>query len=68
MELLVLALIIYYIAVWAVICLYGLHRYWVVWIFLRNKGWKSAPQPQARFDTLPNVTVQLPMFNERHVA
>lgn len=68
MEPLVLALLVYYIAVWAVICVYGLHRYWVVWIFLRNKGWKSAPQPQTRFDALPKVTVQLPMFNERHVA
>ena len=68
MDPLVGALLAYYIAVWAVICLYGLHRYWVLWVFLRNKGWKSAPQPMGRFDTLPTVTVQLPMFNERHVA
>ena len=61
-------ILIYYITVWAVICMYGLHRYWVVWTYIRDKGWKSAPKPDKNFQVLPKVTVQLPMFNERHVA
>ena len=68
MSLFVQFILIYYIAVWAVICLYGLHRYWVVWKYIRAKGWKSAPKPAGEFQILPRVTVQLPMFNERHVA
>ncbi len=51
----------------AVICVYGAHRYWMVWAFLRCQR-EREPQPPSRFPTLPAVTVQLPMFNERHVA
>jgi len=48
------------------ICIYGLHRYWLVYLYHRHR--RDAPQPAARFDELPLVTVQLPMFNEGAVA
>jgi cellulose synthase/poly-beta-1,6-N-acetylglucosamine synthase-like glycosyltransferase len=58
-----------YAAVLAVFCVYGVHRYWLAWTFLRSGGLRSDAQPEPeRFDHLPRVTVQLPMFNERHVA
>ena len=68
MSLFVQFILIYYIAVWAVICFYGLHRYWVVFKYIKYKGWNSAPKPDAHFQNLPRVTVQLPMFNERNVS
>ena len=55
-----------YIAVLAALCVYGLHRYYLVLTFFRVR--RQAPVPQGRFDPLPHVTVQLPMFNERYVA
>jgi cellulose synthase/poly-beta-1,6-N-acetylglucosamine synthase-like glycosyltransferase len=68
MNALTLLLLIYYAAVLAVICVYGAHRYWMVWAFLRNRRRSAELEPSGRFDRLPRVTVQLPMFNERHVA
>ncbi len=67
MKAIALPFLLYYTAVLAVICIYGIHRYWVVWVFLRRKR-DGVPPPAGRFTTLPRVTVQLPMFNERHVA
>ena len=45
---------------------YGIHRWWIIGLFLKNR--RRAPQPLARFEQLPVVTVQLPIFNERYVA
>ncbi|MBA3543197.1 MAG: glycosyltransferase [Chthoniobacterales bacterium] len=45
---------------------YGLHRYFIVYLFLKNR--KRAPQPLALFEELPVVTVQLPLFNEIYVV
>src|SRR5882757_4848614 len=46
--------------------LYGLHRYVIVYLFLKNRN--KPPQPKATFDRLPPVTVQLPIFNEMYVV
>ena len=45
---------------------YGVHRWWIIYLFLKNR--KRLPQPAAQFDHLPVVTVQLPIYNERYVA
>ena len=45
---------------------YGLHRYFIVYLFLKNR--KRAPRPLAHFAQLPVVTVQLPLFNEIYVV
>ncbi|MEO8439751.1 MAG: cellulose synthase family protein [Spartobacteria bacterium] len=45
---------------------YGLHRYFIVYLFLKNR--KRAPQPAAQFEQLPVITVQLPLFNEIYVV
>jgi len=45
---------------------YGLHRYFIVYLFLKNRN--RAPQPLALFARLPVVTVQLPLFNELYVV
>jgi cellulose synthase/poly-beta-1,6-N-acetylglucosamine synthase-like glycosyltransferase len=68
MNALTLALLVYYAAVLALICAYGAHRYWVVWAFLRYRKRSGEVASPGQFGRLPPVTVQLPMFNERHVA
>ncbi|HXA08537.1 MAG TPA: cellulose synthase family protein [Chthoniobacterales bacterium] len=45
---------------------YGLHRYFIVYLFLKNR--KRAPRPLAHFQQLPVITVQLPLFNEIYVV
>ena len=57
----------YLIAVCA-ICFYGLHRFWLVVCLAKDKQTRTAPALAGQFSDLPKVTVQLPMFNERHVA
>lgn len=55
-----------YLVVLALLCAYGLHRYALVFIYYRCRN--RRPLPRSRFDELPRVTVQLPMFNEKYVA
>src|SRR5262245_4648668 len=55
-----------YIVVLALLCVYGLHRYFLVLTYYRCK--RRPPQRLASFRELPRVTVQLPMYNERYVA
>src|SRR5882724_10795920 len=47
---------------------YGLHRYWILYLYFRYYKWAppvSLPEmPAAR----PRVTVQLPVYNERYVV
>ena len=55
-----------YLFTLAMLCMYGLHRYWLTFVYYRTRP--RLRRPRARFIELPRVTVQLPMFNERHVA
>jgi len=51
-----------------IICVYGGHRYWLLWMYWRRRDARKNPQPASTFEDLPRVTVQLPMFNEPAVA
>lgn len=55
-----------YVVVLALLCVYGLHRYFLVLLYYAVR--RSAAPRGGRFDDLPAVTIQLPMYNERHVA
>ncbi len=61
-------LITAYLVVLVTLALYGFHRSTLVYLYYRYK--RNRPQPKARFtpETLPVVTVQLPLFNEMYVA
>ncbi len=50
------------------VCIYGFHRYVLVYLYYRYR--RKVPRPARRFeeDELPRVTVQLPMYNEKYVA
>src|SRR5436190_10904905 len=45
---------------------YGIHRYFIIYLFLKNR--KRAPIPAAYLKELPKVTMQLPIFNEIYVV
>src|SRR3954468_13262504 len=45
---------------------YGIHRYFIIYLFLKNRN--RASQPAGHFDQLPKVTMQLPIFNEVYVV
>jgi cellulose synthase/poly-beta-1,6-N-acetylglucosamine synthase-like glycosyltransferase len=46
--------------------IYGLHRLFIVWLYHRYR--QAAPSAPAAPATLPSVTLQLPIFNERYVV
>ncbi len=48
------------------LCLYGLHRYWMIYLYYRHR--RRTTRPAGRLEKLPSITVQLPLYNERYVA
>jgi cellulose synthase/poly-beta-1,6-N-acetylglucosamine synthase-like glycosyltransferase len=61
------ALLVPYFSILIVLSVYGLHRFETMRVYLKHR--KKLPQePQVRFETLPKVTVQLPLYNERFVV
>lgn len=45
---------------------YGLHRFWMIFAYLKHKNQEM--RPKGFFADLPVVTVQLPIYNEVYVA
>src|SRR5215212_3742684 len=45
---------------------YGIHRYVIIYLFLKHR--KRGAVPMGHFDDLPKVTMQLPIFNEVYVV
>ncbi len=55
-----------YLSVLVGLSAYGLHRYSIIYLFLKYR--KQEPKPLREFETLPLVTVQLPIYNEFYVV
>src|SRR5438105_14775884 len=55
-----------YLSVLIGLSAYGVHRYFIIYLYLKNR--KRMPVPARYFEQLPKVTVQLPIFNEMYVA
>jgi len=62
-----LALLIPYFSLLIVLSYYGLHRYYLVYTYFKHKK-NETRAPLGRFEQLPRVTVQLPIYNERYVV
>ena len=54
-----------YFGILGVLCLYGVHRFHIAWLYLKHR--EIRPQ-KIDIEDWPMVTVQLPLFNEQHVA
>ncbi len=59
-------ILIPYFTILIILSFFGLHRYYLTYLFLKNRH--KSPKPQRRFEVLPRVTVQLPIYNERYVV
>ena len=55
-----------YLSVLLGLSAYGVHRYFIIYLFLKHR--KRETQPLSHFTELPMVTVQLPIYNEVYVA
>src|SRR5437660_1098458 len=55
-----------YFFVLIILAVYGWHRYYLVYLYMTNRGKES--RPGALPDPLPVITVQLPLYNEMYVA
>jgi cellulose synthase/poly-beta-1,6-N-acetylglucosamine synthase-like glycosyltransferase len=61
------ALMVPYFGILVVLSAYGLHRYEMMRMYLKHRK-KLVNGPSARFEQLPRVTIQLPLYNERYVV
>ena len=55
-----------YFFVLIVLAVYGWHRYYLVWLYMKHRD--NEPKPGPLPDPLPIVTIQLPLYNEIYVA
>ncbi len=61
------ALLVPYFVILVILSCYGCHRYEMIRRYLRHKKTLPTAAP-AKWDTLPPVTIQLPLYNERYVV
>jgi cellulose synthase/poly-beta-1,6-N-acetylglucosamine synthase-like glycosyltransferase len=61
------SLLIPYFGVLIILSAYGLHRYEMIRGYMKHRR-KLTEGPQGRWDELPRVTVQLPLYNEKYVV
>jgi len=62
-----LALLIPYFIVLTLLASYGVHRYVLVYLYYKHHK-NQTTEPAEKFEDLPRVTVQLPIFNEQYVV
>src|SRR5213595_1925967 len=55
-----------YFFVLIILAVYGWHRYYLVYLYMRNRN--NGPKTGPPLDPLPVVTIQLPLYNEMYVA
>src|SRR5262245_34069813 len=63
----ILILVVYFFVL-SILAIYGWHRYYLVYLYMKNKGKVPVAPPLPASDQLPRVTIQLPIFNEMYVA
>ena len=60
-----LAVMIPYFLVLVILATYGMHRYYLVYAYFKNR--RNVPGPPPAPAQWPKVTIQLPIYNERYV-
>jgi len=59
-------ILFFHLFICLMLAIYGAHRYQLVYLYYKYR--KNTPKLRSCFTSLPRVTIQLPMFNERAVA
>ena len=60
------AILIPYFGILGILSVYGLHRFETIRTYFKHRK-KATGEPPLRFEQLPRVTIQLPLYNERYV-
>ena len=61
------AMLIPYFTILVILSVYGIHRYDVIRTYFKYRK-NATCEPPRRFEQLPPVTIQLPIYNERYVV
>src|SRR5215204_7800066 len=61
-------ILVVYFFVLSILAIYGWHRYYLVYLYMKNRGRAPEPMPLPDPSLLPRVTIQLPIYNEMYVA
>ena len=59
-------ILIPYLSILTILAIYGIHRYHLVYLYLKHKD--KVAQPKGKLEHLPRVTIQLPIYNEMYVV
>src|SRR3954453_7107406 len=59
-------ILVLYFFVLSILAIYGWHRYYLVYLYMKNRD--KAPRPVPPLTEFPPVTIQLPIYNEMYVA
>jgi len=59
-------ILIPYLAILTMLAVYGIHRYHLVFLYLKHKD--RTAHPNAKLEEKPRVTIQLPVYNEMYVV
>src|ERR1051326_6693096 len=62
------AMLVPYFTVLIILSIYGLHRYDVIHTYFKYRKNATREPSRWRFEELPPVTIQLPLYNERYVV
>ena len=59
-------ILIPYLSILTILAIYGIHRYHLVYLYLKHKD--KIAQPKGKLEQKPRVTIQLPIYNEMYVV
>ncbi|MFC1852023.1 cellulose synthase family protein [candidate division CSSED10-310 bacterium] len=69
MDIISIALLVFYFSILVLLSLYGIHRYFIVYLFYKYYKNKRRIKAEAvEIEHFPTVTVQLPIYNEKYVV
>lgn len=58
--------IVFYLLILFMLSVYGANRYYTIYLFKKHRH--DVIKPLSEFSTLPKVTIQLPVYNEKYVV
>jgi cellulose synthase/poly-beta-1,6-N-acetylglucosamine synthase-like glycosyltransferase len=61
------AMLVPYFTILVILSIFGLHRYETIRTYFKHRK-NATGEPPLRFEQLPPVTIQLPLYNERYVV